>query len=650
MQLHCAAPAPHSVSTQATMTTQSQRTKCYSYDDLEMFNLLERPIWVFDIDNKAMYWANNAALKLVWNADSLEDLLARNFCDDMSAATERRLNDYKHRFDAGEKIKDQWTYYPSGSGPTTVYNTQSGIFIEPGRMVMLNEADISTHKDDIDKASLRGVEMLRHCPVAVSQFDINGNLMEQNPEASAFLGGSDDTGDSPPSGSKKTFISRFVDLELGEHVLQKVQGGNDFCVEAQQNTTRGPVWAAIKVRQVKDPVTKDPVILYSARDITEVIQAKKESEFLAVLSHEIRTPLHQVTGFIELLGHTPLNTEQCEFVRSLNSSAKSLMSIINDILDSTKLEAGKMEFEQIPFDPKSVIEGALAVVEPLAKERGLQLAGHCESIPVKLMGDPNRLRQVLHNLLQNAVKFTREGSVILTATAKAAGPRQLLRVVVADTGIGICPEQAKCIFKKYQQAHSSVAREYGGTGLGLTICKTLVERMGGFIKVESEAGVGSKFIFEITFDAITADSQPTEAGKQLTASDNDTKQKMHVLVVEDNRVNQKLVGSMLKRLGHTHAITENGQEAVDAVESTPFDLVLMDVEMPIKDGIEATKELRSKGYTNATLPVIGLTASYRRADRQKYKDIGMNDCLGKPLRLKDLKATIEILQAALALP
>jgi signal transduction histidine kinase/CheY-like chemotaxis protein len=390
-------------------------------------------------------------------------------------------------------------------------------------------------------------------------------------------------------------------------------------------------------------------IQYGTRDITDVIEAKKradqasmqKSDFIAVMAHEIRTPLHQVIGCIELLEHTTLSLEQSGLVDLMQNSAFSLMAVINDLLDYTKIEAGKMELESIPFEAKGVCDGTLADMEGKAAEKGLRLESSsvsADSIPLKVVGDPNRLRQILLNLMSNAVKFTSQGGTITLSVSRKAETdekgRTILRFAVSDTGIGISTDHQKQIFTKYQQADPSVARNYGGSGLGLAICTSLVRLMGGSIGVESEVGEGSTFWFEVPFEK-PADLKLKCEGK---VDPEDTICGLSVLVAEDNKVNQKVVSAMLKRLGHEVTIAANGQIALDLLEQQrDFDVILMDVQMPVLDGIEATKEIRRWGWTR---PVIGLTASFQRSEVDFYQEIGMDNCLGKPVRLKDLRSAI----------
>jgi CheY-like chemotaxis protein len=357
------------------------------------------------------------------------------------------------------------------------------------------------------------------------------------------------------------------------------------------------------------------------------------------MAHEIRTPLHQVAGFLELLAHTILNSQQKEYVDLMENSAVTLTAVINDLLDFTKLEAEKMKLEVIPFDIRGVVAGSLAAVRPKAEAKGLELSSEYDGdLSGVLLGDPNRLRQILLNCFRNAVKFTHEGSIGLRVRKLACTDRGRvhLRFVVTDTGICISQEHRQHIFKKYVHADPSVARNFGGTGLGLAICKTLVELYGGTIGVDSTVGQGSEFWFELPLERSHRAKTPKISRQPSTKNFTS----LNVLVADDNKINQKLACAVLKRMGHSSTVAVNGLQAVKAVQMNKYDIVLMDVQMPEMDGIQATKEIRGQGWSANDFPVIGLTADFRSAERGKYLAVGMNDCLGKPLRMDDLQAVI----------
>jgi CheY-like chemotaxis protein len=349
-----------------------------------------------------------------------------------------------------------------------------------------------------------------------------------------------------------------------------------------------------------------------------------------------------VIGFIELLHQTNMSSQQMEYLGLMQSSSLSLMSVVNDLLDYTKIQAGKLQLEYIPFDVRGVLNGCRQAIEPKTTEKGLTL--QCKPVPVglpaMLLGDPNRLRQILLNLVQNAVKFTKTGGITMSVTnvvQEQGGRRFRLRFEVEDSGIGISPEHREHIFRKYQQADASIARNYGGTGLGLAICKSLVEAMGGAIGLESEFGRGTKLFFEIPFGAPPTVAEPV----QETQADAEDLPSLRILVVEDNKLNQKLMKAMLQRMGHTVHVSCNGAIGVEDAEKESFDAILMDVQMPVMDGIEATKLIRRNGNCESVLPIIGLTASYQPADWQFYRDCGMNDCIGKPARIQTVRRILD---------
>lgn len=515
--------------------------------------------------------------------------------------------------------------------------------------MMMNEFE-PLEKIEKEQTNARRNEILKHIPIAIWQFESNGNMMEQNPESLNAFGGSTFLGPS--------FLDRFVDREVGQHTLSQILTQQSYSVEACLNTLKGGRWFSIEGRIHRDPITASNVILCSARDTTEVRQARIEaeqadlekSEFLAVMAHELRTPLHQVIGYTELLQDTQLTPKQDEYVRTLDASAKSLMTIINDLLDYSKLEAGKMKLETFPFDPRHVVGGTLAAIADTAERKGLTLdSSFCDSLPKSVAGDPTRVRQILLNLAHNAVKFTATGSICIAIQKSEVRQdgKISLRFEVIDTGIGLSDDAMQKLFTKYQQANSAIARNYGGTGLGLSICKLLVNAIGGEIGVESKTGQGSTFWFELPFETVdaTSKSKPQSkqnskpAGTKLGLLESHTGPSLKVLVAEDNLVNQKLAKSLLLRLGHDVFLVDNGYDAALEVDKRKYDLVLMDMQMPVMGGMEATALIREK-HARSELPIVGLTADFRKAELQKYIDAGMNYCVGKPIRLKELMSTI----------
>ena len=365
----------------------------------------------------------------------------------------------------------------------------------------------------------------------------------------------------------------------------------------------------------------------------EASQAK--SRFLANMSHEIRTPMNGILGMSELLQTTRLDATQSRYVQAISTAANALHELLGDILDLSKVEEGKVRLERVDFDPAQLLAGVATIYRELGLARGVAVhtAIELQALP-RVSGDPTRLRQVVTNLLGNALKFTSAGTVTLRAepAARADGDaRPWIRVSVHDTGIGMTPEQQARLFQRFSQADSSTTRRFGGSGLGLVICKHLVELMGGAIHAESAQGAGSTFWFEVPLDAALA---PAPAAASALA-DGDASpaapRPARVLVVEDNAVNCLVVQAMLERLGMTVTLANDGAQAVAALQAHDVDVVFMDCQMPVMDGYEATRQIRSSGHSRAHVPIIALTAHALAEDRQRCEAAGMNDYLSKPV-------------------
>ncbi|HJU46337.1 MAG TPA: response regulator [Chitinophagaceae bacterium] len=498
------------------------------------------------------------------------------------------------------------------------------------------------YKEQMERSEKRYRDLFNYSQALICTHDMTGRLLAVNPAICNVLDHTEEEligkhiYDFIPANRRQDFLDIYLPTITKEKNLEGVfsvinKSGKEhyllyhnYCVEDEG---------------------AEPYVVGFSQDITERVKAEQELQiakkmaeevahakelFLANMSHEIRTPMNGILGMASLLAKTKLNDQQRNFLKLIYESANNLLVIVNDVLDLEKIIAGKLIVEKLPF---KIIDKVATVVQSFiykAEEKNVALI-YQNSIPGDLVvvGDPYRLNQILNNILSNAVKFTETGKIVITTRIMSFEDQiATVQFIIKDTGIGISEKNLKGIFEPFVQADPAISRKYGGTGLGLTICKSLLEMQGGTLSVTSKEGIGSTFTFNIPYLISDQDDSKVDAPVELNYASLKGKK---ILLAEDVELNQFIARHLLESWGIEVMVANNGREALAAVEKSDYDLVLMDIQMPEMDGIEATKYIRLLADpVKAKVPVIALTANALKGDSEKYLSVGMTDYLSKP--------------------
>ncbi len=535
-------------------------------------------------------------------------------------------------------------YYLRKMYPVVDRNGEVSIVIGYG----LNITERKKAEEAIHRSEKRYRDLIQYSLALICTHDLEGRLLSVNPAISAAVQFSE----AEMIGRKISEFMPASDVANFEAYLEEILSSGKCEGLFRIISKEGKVIYLLFQNYKMDEPGQDPYIIGFSQDITERVHAEEElkeakklteevarakESFLANMSHEIRTPMNGVMGISALLAKTELNEQQRNYVKLIQESSNNLLVIVNDILDLEKIIMGKLNLEHIAFSVPERVEMCRQSFTFKAEEKGLRLTYRNRlKDAVAVINDPYRLSQVLNNLISNALKFTEHGEVLVeTSAEEREGSRVFIRFSVRDTGIGIPPEKLAEIFEPFVQADAAVSRTHGGTGLGLSICRELIHMMGGVLKVKSEPGKGSEFYFVIPFEI----SSVLPSSKDDLPKDIDYRSlgAKHVLVAEDVELNQFLARHILESWGFTADFAFNGEEAIRKLEANEYDLILMDIQMPVMDGMEATRRIRLlENPVKAAVPIVALTANALKGDSEKYLKAGMNDYLAKPFTEESL--------------
>lgn len=506
--------------------------------------------------------------------------------------------------------------------------------------------EIKNIQQQIEQSEKKYKDVIENSLAIVTTHDLDGKFLSVNPMVKKLYGYNDD---EVIGKSLTDFMPEEDKLLFNENYLQKIKKEKQASGIFRVISKKGYIVYSLYNNYLKESPDTDPYVIGFAVDITDRIIAEKElknakkiteelamakQNFLANMSHEIRTPMNAIMGMANQLHKTNLNKEQNFYLDTIHTASENLLIILNDILDLSKIEAGELSIEKIGFEPKLVVGRAMQVMMHKAEEKGLSFTNsYCDTrLSNVLIGDPYRLNQILLNLISNAIKFTEKGGVdLICKVIQDNSKYQLIEATVKDSGIGMDDEFKKNIFEKFKQEDESVTRKFGGTGLGMSITKDLISLMEGEITVESKKGEGTSVSFRIPFLKGSKNDLPI---KEVEKASTEVLLNKRVLITDDNEMNRLVATTILKNYGTINDEAQNGAEAIEKIKLNTYDIVLMDLQMPVMDGIEATKTIREK--YNIKIPIIALTAFAAKGDRERFLEAGMNDYLSKPFNENDL--------------
>lgn len=615
-------------------------------EEAELFELVPTPVWLFDVRRYGFWWCNKAALKM-WNVSSVQDMIDKDLSGDSDGAKRRVWQTFEIAAAQGER-GETWTTYPNNK-PKVTYMRHRSVLLGEDR----SEGIVAFVNDEVDLGSMPEnillIEAMRYISTPITVYSMDGHLMRQNEAAGDVYGSQreEDVADSDP-----LFVRRFRDRSSGRERLTRAQDRVASREEFEVETKDGPRRHMLDVRVSRDPLSGDFNLVVTEEDVTDLRTALEKAEaanhaksdFLAVMSHELRTPLNGILGFAETLLDEGLADDHQEMLRHIRESGVGLLDLLNDILDLSKVEAGAMELDPHAFDPQRLAQRVAAFWRPTIHAKGVdfELITPAEEMPV-LTGDSLRLRQILNNLLGNALKFTEVGSVnMVLGCSQGEENQKVLSFEVRDTGVGIPEADQPKLFTKFSQADGSVSRKYGGSGLGLSICRTLVEMMGGEIGLESTPGKGTVVRFKVPLTV----GNPKDVQEESWDSKTDPAREampercLNILIAEDNHINQRLLKAYLGNQNAVLTFVDDGAQAVEKVSAEDYDLILMDSRMPGMDGVTATAKIRELPGKVAQTPIIVLTADAMLGDRERYLQAGMDDYLAKPIERSLLLSAI----------